>query len=434
MPCCGTCQARCATCCPGLCFTGGKFADEVITVKSARLKQIWTDDVDSKIKENIVRIQALVRGFMVRWKMKRIKQHSNMMSRRAFNYYVAFLLIGKTELMVCMLAALGDYFTTWDTPPTTPTAEYLTPFQKHPHNYGAIFQFMVTGHIISGSGLLCTMLFPILSRKGGSVHLWGGRVFLFFWVLHMINGLVNASVVIATRGYHEENYPDRSEGFSMWLYIQFGFIANAVADFLIHGLANLQFKTVISTRMRLILKMSSIVTMGHAAVYIFLGAVVLGMGGYSADAEEYSIIFIVEVPPYLYLLWKNYKHWNDDDLDTHLNKWMTEHSRNMYFCANLTLITGLANLTFRVAPWATVSLWASQEIVVIFWVWLQNRAQKRRLQLAYRHKQWAAVHSNELLEIAAERLERMPAGGAATKGPPARPKQAFASDMDVMDV
>lgn len=314
---------------------GGKYADEVVTLSDEQQRQLGTREAA------VVRLQALARGYIVRWRMKRFRKHSSKMPPRAFRFVLYYLLVAKAVLICALLLAAMDAFTAKLPPPTSETAAHKTPFQRHPHDFGMFYQLLVTAHGITGFGLCISMMFPIFATKGSRLHVYGGRVFLGFWIAHAFNGVVNASTVVLTRGFHEENYP--KDGFSMWLFIQFSFIADTVCDFLIHGLANLQYKITIDRKTRSILLTSAMVSMVHAVLFIFLGIFILVKGNASPDAEEYAIIFVVECPPYLYLLWKNWQHWKDEDLNRRLNQWAVAHARNFAFCANLTLSTSLCN-------------------------------------------------------------------------------------------
>ena len=89
---------------------------------------------------------------------------------------------------------------------------------------------------------------PFVTTKGSLWHIWIGRVFVAAWLVHLLDGLVNAIVILVSRGYHERNYP--SEGFSMYLYIQFGLVSSILVDYLVHGLASLQYKLEVGCVMR----------------------------------------------------------------------------------------------------------------------------------------------------------------------------------------
>jgi len=125
-------------------------------------------------------------------------------------------------------------------------------------------------------------------------------------------------------------------------------------------------------------------------VLVGVGVHVFVKGGASADAEEYAYIFVLEVPPYAYLCYLNYAHWGAAVTATRrMSDWLVTHMRNMMFCANLTLITGLANVTFRLGGAYTVLLWASQELVVMYWVWRMDKNARYRLKLAWAQYKWA---------------------------------------------
>jgi len=68
----------------------------------------------------------------------------------------------------------------------------------------------------------------------------------------------------------------------------------------------------------------------------------------------------------------------------------------MCFCLNLTIITGMANLTNRWIPSYTVLLWAAQDIVAAYWVFTSQRKLRRRLGSATRRRYHKARLADEV--------------------------------------
>lgn len=363
----------------------------------------------------VLRLQAVARGKRTRKAWEYLRSHDNKMSRWAFWPLFFFFLAAKVELALCLLAAATDQLTQYGVaPPTSATAQFTTPFQKHPHNWGTLYQLSVVGHIITGSLLLVSMWVPMFTEKGAKVHRMFGRLFALAWVAHMLDGLFNASRVIITRGYHEELYPQPDEGFSLWLYVQFGFVANSVCDFMMCGLLVLQFKTGAPSWVRSLMSVVCWSSIAYTACMVLTGIHnVLPATSPSDTAFEYGIIFLVDFPPYAYLAYKNLRWWRRDDPTYSLWGWPVEHQRNLLFVANFTLITGVANLTFKVAPWLTVALFASQEVTWWVWVYFKEKEMKRALRRIFvssraREKRAAALNS----ELAA----RAKANGVVTMG------------------
>lgn len=53
---------------------------------------------------------------------------------------------------------------------------------------------------------------------------------------------------------------------------------------------------------------------------------------------------------------------------------MTEHQRNMMFCVQVTLYTGLANVTMKWAPWLTPFLFGAVDLGFVVWLLAKERA------------------------------------------------------------
>ena len=86
-------------------------------------------------------------------------------------------------------------------------AEFHTPFQSHPHDFGAIFQYAIQSHVVTAFLLLATIFLPMVSPKGLGSHGLFGRIVILLWAWHATAGLVGASQVLAERGYDTARYP-----------------------------------------------------------------------------------------------------------------------------------------------------------------------------------------------------------------------------------
>lgn len=153
-------------------------------------------------------------------------------------------------------------------------------------------------------------------------------------------------------------------------------------DFLTNGLAALQYKIRVPPVMRYLLLSSTMVTLLHALAYTVVGAVLVGYSRPSAAALEYGIVFLVQCPIYAVLLAKSFHWWYTKDLTSRIHHWVDEHNRNMVLATNLTVITGVANLTFKYAPSLTGALWISQEVAVFVWCWWKTKAIRNNLVAA----------------------------------------------------
>mmetsp|Transcript_19009 Transcript_19009/g.67123 ORF Transcript_19009/g.67123 Transcript_19009/m.67123 type:complete len:499 (-) Transcript_19009:292-1788(-) len=345
---------------------------------------VWTA-IGPRARAGLLRLQARARGRHVRKAWGYLRTHNNPMSRWAFVSLAVFFVAAKVELTLVLLAALSDTFTDFATPPpTAATAAHKTPFQQHPHNWGVLFQILVLAHVVTGTSLVVSMLVPLFTEKGGRWHRAFGRLFATLWVFHMTNGLWNASTVILNRGYHEDLYPAEGEGFSLHLFLQFGFVAGVQCEYLVAGLAATQYKLAPPRALRSLLVAMSATSAAHCAAMVALAIYTFAnWGASSATACEYAIIFALDFPVYLFQSVKNWMWHARTDPTYALFGWPVEHQRNMMFTANFTLITGVANVTFRIAPWATVALFATQEVSWVVWIMLKERALKRSLAAAF---------------------------------------------------
>jgi Ca2+-binding EF-hand superfamily protein len=264
-------------------------------------------------------------------------------------------------------------------------AAYVTPFHGHPNPFGWRFGFQgfVAMHNITGMLLFAVCLVPLFASKGGKLHVRFGRAFVLLWLLHMLDGLANSSQILLVRGLEPTRYYDTlGTGFSLYLYIQFAFIASVVIDFLANGLAALQYKNRLPSKaMRAVMVILPLSSMLFGVSLLLWGLVQLVGGAPPATPKttEFAVIYVVQVPAYLYLLGKNLAYWAEPTPRGWLHGWVTEHQRNMMFCVQVTLYTGLANATMRFAPWLTAWLFSAIEVGFIAWLLLKERAIRRHV-------------------------------------------------------
>ena len=83
-------------------------------------------------------------------------------------------------------------------------------------------------HIYSGIALFALFSLPFFTRKGGAWHVFYGRLFVLAWLVHLVDGLVNSVIILITRGFDANNYP--TDGFSMYLYVQFAFVGSCIVS------------------------------------------------------------------------------------------------------------------------------------------------------------------------------------------------------------
>ena len=264
------------------------------------------------------------------------------------------------------------------------TAEHHTPFHGLPNLYGWRFGFQgfVSMHAITGAGLLLVCLIPLFARKGGRTHAIFGRVFVGIWVLHLVNGLVNSAQILLTRGLDPSRYLSTTgQGFSLYLYLQFAFISALVIDFLAHGMAALHYKNKQPSRLVRALMIALPVSSTLLGAALAVWAVGHLAGTHTTDpspiATEFAVVYLVQVPAYVFLAAKNVSYWLLAEPRVWLQGWVTEHQRNLMFCVGVTLYTACANLTMRFAPSLTAPLFASIDVGFVVWLLTKERLLRR---------------------------------------------------------
>lgn len=315
----------------------------------------------------------------------RLREHDRAMPRNAFFAILAFLGLTRIACLFTMLASWQGWFVDprfWATGEKLVAAHY-TPFHNHPNLFGWRFGFqgLVAMHNITGILLFAVCLVPLLSAKGDKIHVLFGRCFVVFWLLHLFDGLVNSGQLLLMRGMDPTHYLDSTkQGFSLYLYVQFAFISSVVIDFLAHGLAALQYKNRMPSRfVRAVMLFLPMTTLPFGLGMTAWGIWHLASGAPPATPStmEFAVVFIVQVPAYVYLISLNISYWLRPSPRSWLHGWVTEHQRNMMFCVQVTLYTGFANATMRFAPWLTPFLFASIDIGFIAWLLLKERAIRR---------------------------------------------------------
>ena len=149
----------------------------------------------------LVKLQAHARKWLVKRWLRRFYRDSKVMEPHWWRLIFATLLFFKFMLnAVCVITAT-DKTTQYDAAiPTQGNSDSTTPFQNHPHLYGNLYQLLVSSHVFSGIMLFVTGAIPVFARKGAKCHVIVGRMFLFFWLWHLVDGLINATTVLLSRG------------------------------------------------------------------------------------------------------------------------------------------------------------------------------------------------------------------------------------------
>ena len=69
------------------------------------------------------------------------------------------------------------------------------------------------------------------------------------------------------------------------------------------------------------------------------------------------MVYAAQFPAYLYLLLKNVRYWTKPSGLSHINGWIFEHQRCMMFVVQVTIFTGLANVTLKHNSALTLPCW-----------------------------------------------------------------------------
>lgn len=315
-----------------------------------------------------------------------IGEHRSAVPARVFKGLLAILLAIRIYCIGAMaLAALGWLHdpSVWAGPGHPLHATDFTPLHHHPNPFGWRFgfQFFVAAHDVTGILLFSTCLVPLFSRKGGPLHIRVGRAFVLVWLFHLIDGLVNSGQIMMTRGFDATRYADvTGQGFSLYLYLQFAFISSMVIDFLAHGMAAIHYKNRgPSPRVRAVMLFLPITSFVFGVVLTVWAVMRLVRGGppETPNTYQFAWIFLIQIPAYLYLIWRNVDYWRRPDPRAWLHGWLTEHQRNMMFCVAVTLYTGLANLASRYAPALVPLLFGGVDVTFFVWLLLKERAIRR---------------------------------------------------------
>ena len=342
-----------------------------------------TDLLDQKTARSVLRDAA--RRHLRLNAYAALRQHDRRMPSWAFHGIIGFLAVTRLLCIVTLTAAWQGWLLDprfWATGATL-TADHHTPFHGHPNLFGWRFGFqgLVAAHNVTGILLFAVCLVPLFVAKGSPMHVRFGRAFVAFWLLHLFDGLVNSGQLLLARGFEPSHYLDSThQGFSLYLYIQFCFISSMVVDFLANGLAALQYKNQVPSRgMRALMLALPATSLLFGVGMMVWGVVRLaGVGGpASPSAQQFAVIFVAQVPAYLYLLYKNISYWARPTARAWLHGWVTEHQRNMMFCVQVTLYTGAANATMKWAPWLTPILFISVDVGFIVWLLIKERSIRR---------------------------------------------------------
>lgn len=312
----------------------------------------------------------------------RLRQHDRAMPRAAFFSVLAVLLALRAHSIVCMLIAWQGWMldpSVWCTGAPAVT-EYVTPFHQHPNPFGwrGGFQPLVAMHGLTGLLLFATCLVPLFARPGGLLHVRAGRAFVIVWLVHLVNGLVNSGHIMVARGFEPTRYFDvTNQGFSLYLFLQFAFISSLVIDFLAHGLAALHYKNrpppPAMRAVMLGLPLSTLMLGVGLTIWAVL-RLVRGGPAETPNTYAFAVVYLVQIPAYVYLIARNVSYWLRPTPRAWLQGWVTEHQRNMMFCVQVTIYTGLANLASRFVPPLAPFVFAAVDVGFLLWLLATERA------------------------------------------------------------
>jgi Ca2+-binding EF-hand superfamily protein len=349
----------------------------------------------------------------------RLRQHHRAMPRAAFLAVLATLIALRVHSVACMVIAWRGWMldpAVWCTG-TPVVTELVTPFHHHPNPFGwsGGFQLFVAMHGVTGVLLFATCLVPLFARPGSPLHVRSGRVFVVVWLVHLVNGLVNSGHILVARGFEPQRYFDfAGQGFSLYLYLQFAFISSLVIDFLAHGLAALHYKNRPPPPAMRALMLGLPISTLMLGVGLTVWAVFrIARGGPAETPNTYpfAVVYLVQIPAYLYLIARNVSYWLRPTPRAWLQGWLTEHQRNMMFCVQVTLYTGLANLASRYAPPLAPFVFAAVDVGFLLWLLTTERA--LRAQVVRSRAGLALVAALRTL-----RLSRPPPMPRASLAPP----------------
>ncbi len=299
---------------------------------------------------------------------------------------LAFLVVYKILILSSFFFAWTEWYLDpqyWNTS-TNNQINVYSPFHGHKNYYGwnYFFQGFLIMHGVTGVLLFVVCLIPLISKKGNYIHRFFGRLFVSLWIIHLLNGLINSHHILITRGLNPHNYPDvETVGFPLYTFVQFGFVAALIIDFLAHGIAALHYKNQPPGRfIRLIMLAFSACSLIYGIITVTWAILHLTfiISPETPRTTEFAVIYIIQIPAYTYLIIKNMRYWWFASPRKWLHGWLTEHQRNLMFCVQATLYTGMANITMKYAFWLTPILFGSIDIT--FFVWLivkEGRIRKR---------------------------------------------------------
>lgn len=307
--------------------------------------------------------------------------HSKGMPTSVFGGTLAVLVALRVYSVLCLVLAATGLFLDPSTWSGSVEAGLASPFHGHLNPFGWVFQVFVSAHCVTGVALFLVCLVPLLVKKGGKAHRWFGRAFLLLWLLHLVDGLANSGQILMARGFDATRYLDvTGQGFSLYLYLQFAFISSMVIDFLANGLAAIHYKNRTPSRaMR-----ATMVALPASSMLFGAGLAAWGGMRLLSDAPPetpntipFAWIFVVQVPAYLYLLAKNLRYWARATPQRWLHGWALEHRRNMMFCVQVTLYTGIANVCDRFVPQLTPIFFGLIDVGFLVWILTEERALRR---------------------------------------------------------
>jgi len=324
-----------------------------------------------------------------------------------YSHIVVYFTMAKGFIVILLTLMATDIFTQ----PSNSVKSMLwkTPFQKHPHSYGAWYSKTLVSHLFSAALVTLATIASVAVALGAAnklAHVFWGKIFIFGWIWHLTDGLVTTFRRLIVSGLHEQNYP--SPGFNLFTYLQFGFFACCIIDFVIDGIGNLKYKGRCTEELPPKSHQQFYIASTLCSICVGLGIIIFAIKKLffgvqlGADNMESCVLVIVEFPVYIYVLFNQFQYWWNICEPSQVNMdntiWLRRHSESMLFGGVITMLGFLGNFFFRFAKTYNAFIWATFEIssIVSIFVYTSRHAKIRNRLLVLNASQPALEYKMKL--------------------------------------
>jgi hypothetical protein len=268
---------------------------------------------------------------------------------------------------------------------------WLTPFQRHNHGFGPLYQALVWIHFLMAIVIMIPTLVAMYTPKGSIGHVRGGQFFLFCWFIQIFVGILMGGYGPIARGFHPGGDPAHKDTQHYWgtfpleVYLLFSFALSSATENLSNAVSAIQFKYhTIQPWHQYTFLLGSPLTILNGICLLSYATLTLSHSSNLGDPPQiYLWLYYFLIVSEIIMAALNFKYWitPEEERDK-----LWHHVRCMAWSSFLVWFFIAENCTYRLARATGISLWITVPVylglvgIFVLWIW--------RAYVAVQSKQW----------------------------------------------